>query len=253
MKTGRKIGLIAAVAVLLLAGIGLSYAWFAQHAAMSTLLNIIPPDSITIIPIDSKTGAGMIGLDLDFQDGVDTKDADGTIHIRRPICIESTSPVYQLEVVRTTNLSKLTFNIYPAVKNEDGSLSYDTNNALSGAYRNQRNGDPSLAKAETLDNYKGTDAVEDHAYPLYWLATESGCKAFVASGWNNNWKDVESHSETRFDPAKQVNKTYYSTYYYLEISWQEETKETDLFYILAKNVAVNVEENTSNEGSVSAQ
>lgn len=247
MKNSRTLALIAAAA-LLLAGVGVSYAWFSQHAAMSTLMSILPPDSISIIPIDSDDGSAMTMLDLDFKDG-DIKDEDGTIHIYRPVCIKSTSPVHQLEVVHTTNLNKLEFKIYPAVATktaESFTITYQPDAPLSGAYKNPKDGEPSLAKEEPLNNYKTGDTVEVHAYPLYWLAVNSGRKDVVEGGWQEGWREVESSSTTEFDPAKQVEKTYYSTYYMLEISWQEDSKETDLFYVMARNIAV-----TSAEGSVS--
>ena len=43
-----------------------------------------------------------------------------------------------------------------------------------------------------------------------------------------------------------MDRNYYKTQYYLVISWIETGKETDLFYILAQNVAVT----EKSEGSV---
>lgn len=227
--------LIAAVAVLLV-GAGITYAWFYRNAAMATLVEILPPDSITIIPV-TDDGTEMTQLDLDFREGVDVKDADGTIHIRRPVCIKSTSPIHRLEIVHTTNLNQLNFKIYPAVK-DDNSITYNNAVEVSGAYKNQdTNG---LAKQEILKNYKSTDDVADvHAYPLYWISNNSATE----NAWQEGWTKVTSYDFVEYDPVKMQNLTYYYTYYYVEISWLEPTKETDLFYVMAQNIVA--------EGSVS--
>ena len=234
----KTILLSVLLAALLLACSGISYAWFSQRAALSTLMNIIPPDSITIIPIDSQTGQAMTLLDLDFKEG-DTKDEEtGAITIRRPVCIKSTSPVHQLEVVHTTNLNKLEFKIYPASL-ISGRFSYDPNEGFTGNPINLLQSDPNLAETESLNNYKDRDNVEAHACPLYWLANCCGARNYVkADDWLNSYINVTSERSEEYNSAKQCNTYYYSTYYILEITWQETTKETDLFYILAQNIAV---------------
>lgn len=246
MRIVRKIVLTVVVSVILLTGIGISYAWFTQRAAMSTLLNIIPPDFIDIIPVDSPGGM----LDLDFKEGIDSKDeVTGDVTIRRPVCIKSTSPVHQLEIVHTTNLNNLTFAIYPTTKVDGGVLIPDEDaKSISGAYKNESVSGSKLAKQETLKNYQSTDDVADvHAYPLYWLAENSGDGRYVDDADTPKIQNrVESYTERKTDPNKQVEKTYYDTYYYLEIHWREPSKETDLFYIIARNIAV-----TEKEGSVS--
>lgn len=233
------------IIVLFLAVTGMSYAWFSNQMGLSTLMTITPPDSINIVPIDSD-GNDATMLDLEFQEGDQKNEETGEITIRRPIYVYSTSPVHQLEIVHTTNLNKLTVSIYAAMRNEDDSFTYDTSKSLSGDYVNKRNDDPSLAKKENLHNYKVVegdnvegDNVEAHAYPLYWIADYSGAYEFVA---DNDKKlitnQVTSIKQNKYDPVKQVYKNYYQTFYYLEITWQENSKETDLFYIMAQNIAV---------------
>lgn len=212
----RMMWVVLAVLVTLLSAVGLTYAWMAQRASMTTLLTITPPDTITIIPT-RKDGSPMTELDLDYDEKSDQKDDDGTIHIYRPVCIKSTEPVHQLEIVHTTNLNDLDFKIYPAKKNDSG-ISYNPEQYLSGAYKNQ-DGTAKLAKEEALENYSSTaDVADRNAYPLYWVTGD--CDA-----------DLQNQ-ETGAD-----GKTNYNTYYILEISWKVETKETDLFYIMAQNVA----------------
>lgn len=243
MKLGKIITLVTTVVLLLIASVGISYAWFSQRAAMATLLDILPPDSINIIPIDAETGLAMTELDLDFDEDFDDKDKDtGAITIRRPICIKSTSPVHQLEVVHTTNLNDLSFNIYPTTLDASGNVivpNVEIAHKIVGDYKNETGENPGLAIKENLNNYEAGDTVEAHAYPLYWLAVNSGDKSYVDnSDWDNNWTNVESTRNEEFDSAKQDYKYYYYTYYYLEIKWQESTKETDLFYVMAQNIAV---------------
>lgn len=233
MKRTRKLWLLLFAAAAVLAAVGITYSWIARNSAMSTLMKILPPDTITIVPV-TEQGVEMAELDLDFQEGSnDKKDEDGTIHILRPICVRSTSPVHRLEIVHTTNLKNLTFQIYPATKTETG-FTFDKNKNLSGAYKNQQDSNPKLAKEETLENYESTTDVADvHAYPLYWLAVNCA----TASEAKEGWQVVTSYTEQALDPETKIEKDFYCTYYYLEISWLENTKETDLFYIIAQNVA----------------
>lgn len=249
MKKEKKLFLVAAVSLLIVVCVGVSYAWFSQRAALATLMNIMPPDDIKIVPIDDKGGDALM-LDLDFDAdkyGDEKNEETGEITIRRPVYIWSTSPVHQLEIVHTTNLNQLSFNIYPATKKADNSITYSTEKKLNGEYKNKNKEDASLAEKQFLNNYKTGDIVEAHAYPLYWLAGNSGDKDYVSpSDHDKVDTEVESTSEIQFDPAKQVEKTYYKTYYIIEITWQENSKETDLFYVIAQNCAV-----TATEGSVS--
>lgn len=241
MKKIKYLWPLVAVIAVLLATAGVTYAWFTQSAALATLLEIYPPDAITITPVGDD-GTELAALNLDFKDGVDDKvtaeDGATTITIRRPVRIKSTSPVHQLEVVHTTNLNKLEFKIYPASL-ISGRFSYDPNEGFTGNPINLLQSDPKLAKQENLNNYKDGNTVEDHAYPLYWLANCCGARNYVkADDWLNSYINVTSERSEEYDSAKQCNTYYYSTYYILEITWQETTKETDLFYILAQNIAV---------------
>ena len=220
----KKMWMLPSTLMALLLAVGLTYAWMAQRASMTTLLTITPPDKITIIPT-TKNGSELTALDLDYnENNGDKKDPDGMIHIYRPVCIKSTERFHRLEIVHTTNLNDLDFKIYPAEKKTDEkkvvTIQSTNTTPLSGEYKNKQPGDSKLAERQTLDNYQTTDHVADvHAYPLYWIVA-GNCQADT------------SNMETGAD-----QKTYYSTYYILEISWKETTKETDLFYIMAQNVA----------------
>ena len=222
---------------MLLAVVGITYGWIVQNAALATLMKILPPDTITIVPISAASGAEVVELDLDYREGTDRKDEDGTIHILRPICVRSTNPVHRLEIVHTTNLKDLSFAIYPATKvNSAQGFQLEAEAALSGKYKNQANtSDGKLALEQTLENYASTADVADvHAYPLYWLAEQ--CFEENHPGYTEG-RPVTSYTERVLDPETKTEKDFYCTYYYLEISWLEETKETDLFYIIAQNVA----------------
>lgn len=243
-KTNKKHSFAVIAVLMIITAVGISLAWFYQHAAMSTLMNIVPPDSISIVPVDGD-GKDSSMLDLDFKEG-DIKGDDGKITIRRPIYVYSTSPVHQLEIVHTTNMNELRFAIYPAEINQDKkTFRYDKTKKLSGEYKNPDDINSYLAKDNNLNNYKKGDIVEAHAYPLYWLAGNSGDERYVVeSDQKQIGTKVVSETEKKFDPAKQVDKTYYKTYYIIEISWLEDSKETDLFYVMAQNCAV-----TAKEGS----
>lgn len=229
-KTNRKNTMtIISVVISLLIVAGLTYAWMSQRAAMTTLLSIEPPDTISIIPTGTDTSE-LTMLDLDFHENSDDTNENGTIHIYRPVCIKSTERIHQLEIVHTTNLKELSFNIYPAFMVDNGEsgikISYSKDTTLSGKYINQDS--DGLAKVETLENYTDTDTVEKHAYPLYWI----GVNCTDLENKQDGWQTIISYSETGADQS-----VYYKTYYVLEISWKESSKETDLFYIMAQNVA----------------
>lgn len=226
--------LFSTIAVLFVT-IGVTYAWFVQNASMTTLMEILPPDSITIIPISEEDGSEMTELDLDYREGThDFKDDNGTIHIRRPICIKSTNPIHQLEIVHTTNLNHLSFRIYPATKTGQ-EFSFEEGTYVSGQYINETTNGSGLAEEDILENYKSTTEVADtHAYPLYWLAVNCATSEYVG---DTGWQEVTSYLQKEFDPSTKDEKDFYYTYYFLEISWRETTKETDLFYIMAQNVA----------------
>lgn len=240
MKNIKKFWLLFSAIALLFVVAGITYAWFAHSAAMSTLIEIVPPDTITIVPISEKDGSEMIQLDLDYHEGTyDSKEENGTIHILRPICIKSTNPIHRLEVAHTTNLNNLEFHIYPAEQKEQEGIKkiqYESTIELSGKYINNQEDNLRLAKEETLKNYNSTADVADiHAYPLYWLANNKcATKGQVQS--EVGYQIVKSEIYQEFDPKTKEEKNFYYTYYYLEISWLESTKETDLFYIMAQNV-----------------
>lgn len=241
MKNIKKFWLLFSVIALLFVVTGITYAWFAHSAAMSTLIDIVPPDTITIVPISEKDGSEMIQLDLDYHEGTyDSKEENGTIHILRPICIKSTNPIHRLEIAHTTNLNNLKFHIYPAEQKDEQEgikkITYDSNIKLSGDYINKKDDSSGLAKEEILKNYNATAEVADtHAYPLYWLANKN-CATEGQGYSESEYQIVKSESQQEFDPKTKKETDFYYTYYYLEISWLESTKETDLFYIMAQNV-----------------
>lgn len=247
MKKTRLYLLLLSAAALVLATAGVSYAWFAQNASMATLLDILPPDTITIIPVDRTDKNNVLDeLELEFHESTDVKypdtDIDGKITIYRPVCVKSTNPSHKLEIVHTTNLNDLTFRIYLAeVSGNSIQFSEDPQKdendrriLLAGNYENAQTNQPKLAKNETLENYEPGDQVEAHAYPLYWLQTDfSSCDTPLPK----DAIEVTSYTKEEFNSVSGRDEPFYYTYYYLEISWEEETKQTDLFYIMAHNVA----------------
>lgn len=240
MKNRKLYALLLCAAALVLAAAGATYAWFTQSASMATLASILPPDQITIIPVSEQGHIELTEIDLDFNSlkdkwKNDTKDGNGYIHILRPVCVKSTSNAHRLEIVHTTNMENLSFKIYPAVKAGD-SFQYSQGAPLAGDYIN-RNADTQLAKTETLDNYQTDDTVEAHAYPLYWLQDGYSIYLLPDTTPAGTYTSVTSYESEEFNPTSSKPETFYSTYYYLEISWKEETKQTDLFYIMAHNVA----------------
>lgn len=238
--------LLCALAAVLLTVWG-SYAWFLHSASMETLMSVLPPDSIVIIPINEADGKAMEELDLDFHEGTgDKRDDDGTIHILRPVCVKSTNPKHILQVVHTTNLNSLSFKLYLAEKKSETEITIltDENGNRKQLTFSPMNGDdasgdpPTLAETVPVNgNYKSGDDVEAHAWPLYWLADNVSCY----EKWQNMGdKDLAVKCEVRpeKDPITNEEKDYYATYYFIEIIWKDEKKQTDLFYLMAHNMGV---------------
>lgn len=213
---------IVLVAVALLTA-GLTYAWFVTKMDMATLIEVREPANIAILGPDGST---MTSLDLDYADEDVT---DGTVTVRRVICVRSAAEKHRLEIVHTTNLKGLTFTLYPALENGQSTVNdagytykYDSSKKIEGTYINAQNKDSTYKYANNskhTDNYGTYNFVQAHAEPIYWLA-------------NNPFDAKTNSSETETED----DITYYKTYYVCEVTWTETTKETDIFYILAKNV-----------------
>ena len=229
----------AATAVVLALVIGLSYAWFFNQSNIATLISIAPPSPIAI---KGPHGQSLTSLDLTYTDA--DKDENQKVTIRRVISIENGGGNHKIEIVHTTNLKGLTFQLYKAseVQNanaSDGTISeggytykYDTTNPIKGSYIN--------AALETTDyksavknsaenskhskNYGEYTLVQKHAEPIYWI-TDSALEA------DSTIVDATDSASSGVSTEAKKHRTYYV----LEISWTETTKETDIFYVLAKD------------------
>lgn len=208
--------------------ISFTYAWFAHNEKIATLMEITPSDNITILGPNAKE---LERLDLSYTSAdVTETDIDGiktkTVTLNRIICVQSTARKHRLEIVHTTNMKNLTFELHH-VTNTNGStvtdglksgnsmtVDYDPA-AISGSYINLNRTEDSHKYADGTQhqqNYGTYDQVQIHAEPVYWLMDE----AYVVP--------------ENQDPVDHL----YHTYYVLTISWTEDAKETDVFYILAK-------------------
>lgn len=182
-------------------------AWFYYQSDMGTLLAIKEPSDISILGPD---GAEMSSIDLNYSKDEKTGDR---VTVKRVFCVQTSAAKHWLEIAHTTNLKGLTFNIYKVsndgtetVTDEGHTYRYDKT-AIVGSYLNLN---PDHDK-----NYDGINnkQVQIHAEPVYWLASQP-----LDTNKTNSIKN---------------GKTY-RTYYVCEVSWTETTKETDIFYILAK-------------------
>lgn len=214
--------------------VAISVAWFTSNSNIATLVDISSP---SIISIKGAHGQEMMEFDLSYTDA--DKDENGKVTIRRVVSVCNDSALHRLEIVHTTNMKGLNFNIYKATEVEDddpsygglvytGSIykySYDTDSPLAGSYINiNSSGDYRYANGTmhmiNYDEYP-SDKVQIHAEPVYWLASGN-----LQSETKNTYGD---------DPILAAIDSKYVTYYVIEISWTEQTKETDIFYLLAQN------------------
>lgn len=218
---------VAAILVIALLIAGLTYAWFVRQTDIATLMQISPPSDISILGPDGKE---MTSLDLDYT--AEDKEGD-KVTVRRVICVQSASDKFKLEIVHTTNLAGLKFKLYPVTETTgngtgtvtDGGLEFNYSNvSVPGEYLNLKTESNSYKYASSdkhLENYDSYENVQSHAEPIYWLTN----KEQVANTKNN--VTITNGTES---------KLYHRTYYVCEVTWTEETKETDIFYILAQSV-----------------
>ena len=221
----RKLCYLAGSLLIIVALIaGLSYAWFFNQTDMATLMSVKGPSTISIL---GPNGSELNSLDLDYTK--DNVGADKKVTIRRIICVQSAEN-YQLEIAHTTNLKGLTFTLYPATENAEGMSAvtedgqtcyYDPTQPVSGEYINKGNEDKQYKYATNSKhstNYGEYENVQPHAEPLYWKSE----------------KITLNRDSNNFVTEDGVKK--YRTYYVCEITWTETTKETDIFYVMAKTV-----------------
>lgn len=211
----QYIYLIGVIVLALVLGVVI-YAWLFHRNSMATMAPVIHPGSIAITGPD---GSVMDAFDLSYSDDEITTEADGTkrVTIKREFCVKSTAEKYKLEIVHTTNMKGLTFSLYSG---------NDLETPLSGSFLNLDYGksSPQYNYANTDKhslNFDGYSNVQAHAEPLYWKVNGE-----LSSDTTSTVKENISGEEV----------TYYLTKYVLSITWIEENKETDLFYILAENV-----------------
>ena len=194
-------------------------AWFYYQSDMGTLLAIKEPSDISIL---GPNGAEMSSIDLNYTEDEKT---GNQVTVKRVFCVQTSADKHRLEIAHTTNLKGLTFNIYKVsadgketVTDEGYTYKYDKT-AIAGDYLNiaktEKSGYKYANDTYHDKNYKGInkDKVQIHAEPVYWLANQP-----LDTNKTNSIKN---------------GKTY-RTYYVCEVSWTETTKETDIFYILAK-------------------
>lgn len=209
--------LIVVIVLSLMFGV-VTYAWLFYRNSMITIAPVIHPGSIAIT---GPGGSAMEAFDLSYSDDEIKTEADGTkrVTINREFCVKSTAEHYKLEIVHTTNMKGLTFSLYSAT---------DLNNPLLGKFLNRDDNKSSSQynyanNTNHILNFEDYSYVQAHAEPLYWKV----------DGVLNSTTDPEHTVKENFS-GDEV--TYYLTDYVLSITWIEENKETDLFYILAKNV-----------------
>lgn len=220
----RKLGYSVVMILIVVALIaGLSYAWFFNQTDMATLMSVKGPSDISIL---GPNGSNLTSLDLNYTK--DNIDANKKVTIRRIICVQSASDKFQLEIVHTTNLKGLTFKLYPTTEQGNGTKEvvdgdqtcyYDPQTPVSGGYINQseeKNSYKYATNAKHDRNYGTYSMVQSHAEPLYWKS--------------------ENLVTNKTESVQVDNITKYRTYYVCEVTWTETTKETDIFYVLAKTV-----------------
>lgn len=220
----RRLALI--VGAVCIAVVGITGAWLVNRANIATLFTVSKPSTIVV---KGPNGEEMAQLDLSYTD--ENKDENGKVTIKRVISVVSDQKQHKIEIAHTTNLKGLNFEVHKATDvtkdSTTGQYTYNYNEAsdkISGEYLNRDEDkstndynyavDNNAANSKHSFNYSDYQNVQSHAEPLYWLET--------------------SATEVT---AKNTDGLFLQNYV-ITISWIEtgSTKETDLFYVLAKNI-----------------
>ncbi len=220
----RRLALI--VGAVCIAVVGITGAWLVNRANIATLFTVSKPSTIVV---KGPNGEEMAQLDLSYTD--ENKDENGKVTIKRVISVVSDQKQHKIEIAHTTNLKGLNFEVHKATDvtkdSTTGQYTYNYNEAsdkISGEYLNRDEDkstndynyavDNNAANSKHSFNYSDYQNVQSHAEPLYWLET----KPTVVT-------------------TKNADGLYLQNYV-ITISWIEtgSTKETDLFYVLAKNI-----------------
>lgn len=215
IKQHRLAFIAAAVCI---AVVGITGAWLVNRANIATLLTVSKPSTISV---KGPNGEEMAQLDLSYTDA--DKDENGKVTIKRVVSVVSDQPEHKIEIAHTTNLKGLSFEVHMATDvtkdSTTGQYAYTISKQISGEYLNRdkdksKNGYNYADSSKHSFNYSDYQNVQSHAEPLYWLET--------------------SATEVT---AKNTDGLFLQNYV-ITISWIEtgSTKETDLFYVLAKNI-----------------
>ena len=215
IKQHRLAFIAAAVCIVV---VGITGAWLVNRANIATLLTVSKPSTIAV---KGPNGEEMAQLDLSYTDA--DKDKNGKVTIRRVISVVSDQSEHKIEIAHTTNLKGLNFEVHMATDvtkdSTTGQYAYTISKQISGEYLNRdkdksKNGYNYADSSKHSFNYSDYKNVQSHAEPLYWLET--------------------SATEVT---AKNTDGLFLQNYV-ITISWIEtgSTKETDLFYVLAKNI-----------------
>ena len=227
-------GIIAVVLTVVTGTI--AYAWLVNHNAMITMAPVIHPGNIAIT---GPGGSAMEALDLSYGDeNVSDENGRKRVTVQRGICVKSTEEQFDLEIIHTTNMKGLEFSLYPAEivssggNFTDGNVNYryDPSSPLSGRNLNLERytatDDGKLShnyanQSKHGINFDSYANVQKHAEPLYWKV---------------NGPLASDKTRTVQEDFAGETVTYYLTDYVLGITWIEENKETDIFYLVARNV-----------------
>lgn len=215
IKQHRLAFIVAAVCSVV---VGITGAWLVNRANIATLFTVSKPSTIAV---KGPHGEEMAQLDLSYTDA--DKDKSGKVTIRRVISVVSDQSDHKIEIAHTTNLKGLNFEVHMATDvtkdSQTGQYAYKESGLIKGEYLNldkdkSTNDDKYADNSRHDSNYSDYQNVQSHAEPLYWLETESTVVT-----------------------TKNTDGLYLQNYV-ITISWIEtgSTKETDLFYVLAKNI-----------------
>ena len=206
---------------------GTAMAWVSNQYRLSSIGKIHPLSYISIL---APGDAVIQSIDLSY-DKSEVK--DGVVTLKRPFVIRSETPLYDLCIAHTTNISGLEISLYQAAANGSEGNAYLAGITEKGTpyYWNRLNDVDLFTRDAYLNVLDGDDVLANKNH-------EAHIETFLLTG-NEVYNNVQKNAEPLYwvktlGQASEAVGDYYYTNFILELTWNETDKETDILYVIAQ-------------------
>ncbi len=211
---------VLAVAVLVM---GLTFTWFVGSESASTVAKVREPSRLRILG-PNETSIEQVDLSYDTSN----IDSNKKVTVRRGFCVESGGDAFELQIANTTNISGLSINVYRVTVNginESGDV------VESGSYSWSKKGSEIgfdfINKDSSFKQYDIANAVAsgDPTFGDYTNVQQNAAPLYRYHTFGLDELDEDSSG----NPADVTN-------FIIELTWTESVKETDIVYLIARNI-----------------